>query len=182
MKKWVKFSLWFFMAILAVALAGLGYAYYDNWPKSPPDKEKYPNYIGYINQDAALLNDLYGLCEDKRIYYVYNGASYRAYSTNKGYFKKNILKKYTAKGYNDSGYLNFRFLVNCEGNPGWFEIIQTDLNLEKTELNTDMVAQLLQLTADPSHWNTLYVEENPIDYYMYVSYRIENGAIVEILP
>ncbi len=182
MKKWVRFSLWFLLAISVVVLAGFGYTYYKHWGKFSADHTKYPTYIGYIDQDTALRNDVHELCGEKRIYYVYNGASYRAFSTNKGFFRKNILKNYKNEAYIDSGYLNFRFLVNCEGKPGWFEIIQTDLNLNETKLDQGMVSQLLELTSQASHWNILDVDGTAINYYMYISYRIENGAIVEILP
>ncbi|MEO9511023.1 MAG: hypothetical protein ABJN84_08185 [Flavobacteriaceae bacterium] len=182
MKKWVKFLLFILLPIVILIVALFSYGYYNYWGKFPLDEEKYPNYIGYINQDAALLNDKYELCGDKEIYFTYNGAAYRAFQGNKSHFKKYILKTYENKGYSDSGYLNFRFLVNCEGNPGWFEIIQMDLDLNERDLNKYMVRQLLTLTSKPEHWNTLSFDDNPINYYMYISYRIEDGEIFEILP
>ena len=164
------------------AILGFGYIYYDYWGKFSADEEKYPHYIGYIDQDAAVLNDKYELCGEKSISYVYNGASYRAYAINKGHFREHILKNYANQDYQESGYVNLRFLVNCEGNPGWFEIIQMDLNLREVKLNEKMVNQLLELTADSGNWNVLYRDKEPLNYYMYISYRIENGAITEILP
>ena len=58
-----------------------------------------------------------------------------------------------------------------------------DLNLEKTNLNDDMVNQLLNLTSK-QEWRYFRSGEEmqPINYYMYVSYRIENGEITEIIP
>ncbi|THV61066.1 hypothetical protein EZV76_01685 [Flagellimonas alvinocaridis] len=182
MKKQVKSTFGLCLVATAFTLVVSGYLYYSYNCAPTPKKNEYSNYVGYISQNTALLNDVYELCGGKRIYYVYNGASYRAYNKNKGFFRKNILKEYENKGYDDSGYLNFRFLVNCEGNPGWFEIIQTDLTLQETELDEDMVSQLLQLTSDPRYWNILLIEDEPINYYMYISYRIENGTITEILP
>jgi hypothetical protein len=182
MKKWVKILLWILVTVILATVCFFGYSYYNYVGKFPEDKKKYPHYIGYITQEKALLNDINKLCDKERIYFTYNGAAFRAFEVNKKYFRETILAEYQNKGYTDSGYLNFRFLVNCEGKPGWFEIIQMNLDLEVTELNSEMVNQLLKLTSKPKHWANLNYEGKPIDYYMYISYRIENGNIVEILP
>ena len=94
----------------------------------------------------------------------------------------NLANNYSGDSFTESGYLNFRFLVNCDGNPGWFEIIQMNLDLEEKELNTEMVDSLLTFTAMPENWNTLEFREDSGNYYMYISYRIENGKVVEIIP
>ena len=55
-----------------------------------------------------------------------------------------------------------------------------DLNLDETDLNDDMVNQILELTAN-NKW-THSQSQNPFNYYTYISYRIENGKITEIIP
>jgi hypothetical protein len=72
--------------------------------------------------------------------------------------------------------------VNCEGKPGWFEIIQVDTNYNKTQFSDELVSQLLALTAQAKHWNIISFNDAPVDYYMYVSYKLQDGEIVEILP
>ena len=168
------------LLVIAILLFVGAYFYFEQ--KFPTDEEKYPHYIGYIDQEKAQLNDVYSLCDGNRILHVHHGAAEEGYAGSKKPFRDTILATYKNNGYTDSGYLNFRFLVTCEGNPGWFEIIQVDENYKPTQFSKEMVAQLLSLTAQPEHWNSLTYNEKPFDYYMYVSYKIENGTIAEILP
>lgn len=180
------------LLLLVILLAVGAYFYYQQ--KYPIDEEKYPHYIGYIDQEKARLNDVYTLCDDGSIFHTHHGAAEEGYKGSKKVFRDNILATYKNEGYTDSGYLNFRFLVNCEGNPGWFEIIQVDTDYNPTQFSEGMVSQLLSITAQPKHWNIYSFkknpdhehfydpEEGPKNYYMYVSYKIENGEITEILP
>ncbi|MEO1485430.1 MAG: hypothetical protein AAFU57_06775, partial [Bacteroidota bacterium] len=86
------------------------------------------------------------------------------------------------RGYTDSGYLNIRFVINCEGVAGRYIIHENNLDLEPTPLNPDMVEQIFELTAQLKQWNPNVIRGNIWDSYMYLSYRIENGEITEILP
>jgi hypothetical protein len=173
----------FVLGVVVILIVGsLIVLYFYMNAKPLVNEEKYPHYIGYINQEEALLNKAYTLCNKDTIYKVHHGAPKEAFQGSKKRFRETILSAYKNKEYSDSGYLNFRFLVSCEGNAGWFEIIEMNLDLEETTLNDDMVNQLLTHTADPKHW-AIYTNDNiPRDYYMYISYRIENGEITEILP
>lgn len=182
MKQWIKILLYALLPLLVLIAIIYSYSNYENAAKYESAKEKYLHYIGYIEQSTALANTKYELCGDKKIAYTYNGAAYRAYKISKNTFRKNILKTYQNNGYPDSGYLNFRFLVNCKGEAGWFEIIEMNLDLEETELEQNMVDQLFSITSNSNHWNALDYKGSPLNYYMYISYRIENGEIVEILP
>ena len=168
------------LLLLIVCVFAFGYFYIQN--KSPINKEKFPHYIGYIDQEKALINDVYELCDNGAIYKVHHGAPDDAFEGSKKRFRETLLSEYKNENYSDSGYLNFRFLVNCEGNAGWFEIIEMNLDLEETDLNKNMVDQLFKLTSDSKHWKIYTNKDIPRNYYMYISYRIEHGEIIEILP
>lgn len=182
MKKWVKIVLFSFLGLALVAGTVIAYFYLKFEDNFDTTGKPYKNYIGYINQDKALLNDTYELCDDGAIYHTYSSAGLKAYSGTKKQFKSALAQTYTGTDFTDSGYLNFRFLVNCEGNAGWFEIIQMNLVLEESPLHPKMVDSLFQFTADSRNWNALEFNKGPGNYYMYVSYRIENGKVVEIIP
>ncbi|OAD91751.1 hypothetical protein A7A78_10870 [Aequorivita soesokkakensis] len=171
------------IGFLVVAFVGYSsYIYYSYYGKYATDEEKYPHYIGFIDQNTALLNQTYSLCGDGTIYKTHHGAPFDAYKNNKRTFTESVLKTYKNEGYTDSGYVNFRFLVNCEGNPGWFEIIEINEDYEDVSHTKEMVDQLLKITSEPSHWAIYTVDGAPQNYYHYVSYKIENGEITEILP
>jgi hypothetical protein len=150
--------------------------------KFPVDEDTYPHYVGYIDQDKAQLNDSYSLCNKEAIYFTHHSAAEKGFSGSKKRFRDNIIATYTNNGYPDSGYLNFRLLVSCEGNPGWFETIQVAKDYSPIQFSKELVTQLLALTAQPEHWNIITLSEQAVDYYRYVSYKIENGTITEILP
>jgi hypothetical protein len=160
----------------------IGFKYFSFKKAHNTEGKEYKHYIGYINQDAALLNDINTLCNKGAIYHTYSSAGAKAFVGSKKQFRDNILSEYKNEKYSDSGYLNFRFLVNCEGKAGWFEIIEMNLDLEESSLNKEMVNQLFKLTSNSKHWNILNYKEANQNYYMYISYRIEHGEITEILP
>ena len=172
------------LASIIIAIAGLalyGYLYV----KKAYDTENKPfkHYVGYIDTDKALLNDTYKLCNDIGIIHTYSSAGLEAYKSSKKQFRDTLNTTFNAgSNYSDSGYLNFRFLVNCEGNAGWFEIVQMDLDLKETPLNSKMVDELFKFTSNSSLWNVISYENEPYNYYMYISYRIENGKVTEIIP
>ncbi|MFD0964511.1 hypothetical protein [Pseudofulvibacter geojedonensis] len=173
------------LIIIILVLTGISIYYFTpSLKKEISLVEKYPYHIGHINPETALLNKKHKLCggEKPQITMYYSGAGLNAYKYNKKRFRETILSQYK-NTYADSGYVNFRFLVNCEGKAGWFEIIEMDLNLELTDLDDNMVNQLLHLTAE-TEWNFFFDQDGktPLNYYMYISYRIENGKITEIIP
>ncbi|AUC82651.1 hypothetical protein [Lacinutrix sp. Bg11-31] len=173
------------LLIIIIAIAGIiGYGYYYYTEAHNTENKPYQNYIGYIDQDKALLKDKYELCEDGFIQRTYNGSALEGYNINKKHYRDQLFSQFNTNNYNDSGYLNFRFLVNCEGNAGWFEIIEMNLDLEETPLNKDLVDELLTFTSNSKHWNILKYPKNnkPYNYYNYISYRIENGKITQIIP
>jgi hypothetical protein len=59
-----------------------------------------------------------------------------------------------------------------------------NLDLEEQKFNSNLVNELLEFTSDSKHWNILRYKENntPYNYYNYISYRIENGKVTEIIP
>ncbi len=172
-----------FIILILISVATKHFLF-SNSNKELELENKYPKPIGTINTKTSLLNSDHKLCgeESPKIIMLYSGAGMMGYKTNKKKFRNQILSNYKNK-YTDYGYLNYRFIVNCEGKAGWFEVIEMDLNLEKTNLNHDMVNQLLNLTSK-QEWRYFRSGEEmqPINYYMYVSYRIENGEITEIIP
>lgn len=184
MKKRILKIVLSFLGIITLLFIVLAiYVYFKFYHSTKINQEKHPNYIGYINPDKALLNSDFTLCNREKIYSTYSGLGLDAYRGSKKTFKNTILSKYDSLSYNDSGYISYRFLVNCKGEAGWFEIIEMNLDLEETKLDKKIVESLLKLTSSAENWNTVGWDENEnVDYYMYVLYRIENGKIVEILP
>ena len=175
------------IAIILVSILILGIltffgAYYYYGGRFEADEEKYPQAVGYIDTSKALRNTTYELCNADALYSLHSPRHVASYEGSKKRFRENVLKQYDSTAYKDSGYVNFRFLINCKGQPGWFEIRETDLNYEKSSFDQNLVTSLLDITGSPEHWAIRNIGPDPIDYYMYVTYRLEDGKITEILP
>jgi len=180
-KKIVKAVLYGFSTILLVAVGYVCYMYFFIYNKHEVDKKKYPHTVEYINPDKAFLNTGFKVCNEKFIVQYYNPERAR-YSKGKNGLRQFILSNYKNKNYSDSGYLNFRFIINCNGEAGRYIIHENDLNLNPKKFNKDLVGQLFNLTTKLKKWNPNFTQNEFRDSYMYISYRIENGEIIEILP
>jgi len=172
------------LVVIIIITCIVGYFYYTYTQAFNTENKPYKNYIGYINQEKALLNDVYTLCENGYILRTYNGAGLDAYTVNKKHYRDQLNTTFNHNEFTDSGYLNFRFLVNCKGQAGWFEIIEMNLDLEEQPLDPKLVDALLSFTSKSEHWNVLNYSDSDkaYNYYMYVSYRIEYGKVTEIIP
>lgn len=171
------------LATILIAIIGLAsYGYFYMKKAYNTENKPFKNYVGYIDQSKALLNDTYKLCNDGGLYHTYSSASLKAYKGTKKKFRDALNEEFNTNTYTDSGYVNFRFLVNCEGNAGWFEIIEMDLDLKEQPMNSKLVNELFEFTSNRERWNVISYHNKPQNYYMYVSYRIENGKVTEIIP
>ena len=87
-----------------------------------------------------MVSENFKICDSTRIVDYYNyliGDSIHRrtqYITNKNGLRKEVLSKYVNKDYKDSGYLNFRFIVNCKGEAGAYVIHENDLDLNPKKL------------------------------------------------
>ncbi len=177
------------LGIIALTLGALyTYAWYTFNKKYVPSEREYKTRVAYIDLQKALFTDGFAVCDSTDIIDYYNTAkgdsnSRRTqYSSNKNGLRNEVLSKYVNKNYDDAGYLNFRFIVNCKGEAGAYVIHENDLDLKSKKFNADLVNQLLNITVSLKKWKPNFLRGNERDSYMYISYRIENGEITEILP
>jgi hypothetical protein len=73
-------------------------------------------------------------------------------------------------------------VVNCKGLAGRYQIVENDLDLKPKQLNQDLVQHLFTITQELKDWKQLVWEKEPRDYYMYITYKLQDGKIIEILP
>jgi len=80
------------------------------------------------------------------------------------------------------GYLTYRFVVNCNGEAGRFVTEEAGLNYDRIEFSEDLRNHLLQMLLDVPKWKNLTINGEPRDAYVYVTFKIKNDEIIEILP
>jgi len=180
MKKWVKIIL-ITVGLIGVIIGALYfYAYYFFNQKYIPKENSYKERVAYINPENSIASDGFETCNEY-IYDYYNPERAQ-YMNGKKELRKFILNNYRNLGFSDSGYLNIRFVINCEGKVGRYVTHENDLDLNPIKFNSKLKTQLLQLTRELKQWKPNIIRGDTVDSYMYISYRIENGEITEIIP
>jgi len=179
-KKVFKILAWGFATLTLIILCSYAYMNYLTKYKFIPKENEFTKRVAYIDPEKALLSEDFETCSDY-IFDYYNPER-ATYSKEKNGLRKFILTHYKNKNYNDSGYLNIRFVINCNGETGRYIIHENDLDLEPKPFNKDLVNQLFDLTVQLKEWNPNVIRGKKRDSYMYISYRIENGEITQIIP
>lgn len=180
-KKIFKAIGFFLASLLFVFGCFVAYIYYNMHYSLFPDEGAFKHAAHYINPDEAILNENFKICNENYILQYYNQSQVLPYFNGKNGFRNYINENYQNQKYSDSGYFNIRFIINCEGQAGRFITHENNLDLEPHTFNSDLKKQLINLTTSVK-WNPVFIRNKNWDAYMYVSYRIENGEITEIIP
>lgn len=80
------------------------------------------------------------------------------------------------------GYLTYRFVVNCEGKAGRFVTEEADLEFDRIEFSTELRNHFLNMLLDIPKWKNLTIQGEARDAYVYVTFKIKDDEIIEILP
>jgi hypothetical protein len=144
------------------------------------ESKKYTNDIGHINPKTALGDKNFKTCKNK-VFEYYNSEPDGGYKHGKKALRDSVLRKYLVS-INESGYLTFRFVVNCEGKAGRYTVIQNDLDFKPKEFDEELTSHLFTITQDLKEWRPVILENESRDYYMYITYKLLDGKIIEILP
>lgn len=113
-------------------------------------------------------------------YYAYHE---KPFLKGKLHFENHIRTSYnTPENSKESGLLRIRFTVNCHGKSGRFRLLAMNDTYEEIRFSDTISDQLLQLTKDYEDWRALEYKGMHSDYYFYVTFKIKEGRIIEILP
>lgn len=152
--------------------------------KKVSGKQEYLRWVGDIEQNDQIDKLDFKVCNgDNKILQYFNLGEGPVYSGEKSFilktFKSNF-KPITDK--KESGLIRIRFVVNCEGKAGRFRVLQSDYDYQEKEFDEEIVSQLLNITKEIENWEVFKRNEVPIDYYMYLIFKITDGQLKEILP
>ncbi len=147
-------------------------------------KQKYLRWIGDIEQNDQVDELDFKVCNgDDKILQYFNLGEGPIYKGEKSRILNAFKTKYEPiTGNNQNGLIRIRFIINCEGKAGRFRVLQSDYNYQQIEFDKRIVAQLLDLTKGIENWEVLYRSEIPVDYYMYLIFKISDGQLTEFLP
>lgn len=146
------------------------------------DTSGYPLHVGDIAFDENLDNPDFFICNEKRIpqYYAFDISPYKG---EKPRIEQYFQEKYSSEGLeNENGYITIRFIVNCEGKSGRFRKQEMGLDYVEKKLDFRLSEQLFTLTQQLDGWNDIIHKGQRYDYYSYITFKIIDGKIKEILP
>tara|TARA_B110000285_G_scaffold40366_1_gene44138 strand:+ start:121 stop:648 length:528 start_codon:yes stop_codon:yes gene_type:complete len=175
MMKKIKFLLFLIPFVTLFVATYLGYENYKS--KKPNEIDKVC--IGYIEKSEVKFDSIKEYAKES-IYGTYSSTAPRIYKGSKYQFKKHISENYTSEAFDDNGYLVLRFYINHKGEVFLHDTIELNHAYEAFDLNDSLVNQLTALSFRKGNWNPF--GDNKNNYYMHLTYRIENGKITEIIP
>lgn len=82
----------------------------------------------------------------------------------------------------NDGYVTIKFLVNCRAETGRFRVEQVDFDYKDKKFEGELVTLLLEITKQLDGWLPGIKEGFKCDYYKYLTFKIINNQIVDILP
>ncbi|MEN0051819.1 MAG: hypothetical protein AAF806_32435, partial [Bacteroidota bacterium] len=146
-------------------------------------KKTYPRMIGDITFDAEQDDPTFELCSGDSLAIQYYAFDEKPYKGEKIAIERRFEEQYDASRVaQESGWIRIRFLVNCKGEAGRFRVVGMDENYEAKVFDSNITRQLLEITQSLDQWKGFESETRPFDYYNYLTFRIINGTIKEILP
>lgn len=147
---------------------------------------KYPDTVGDIAFDEKLDEAGFKKCgalKDKPFSLQYYNVSQQFdYKGEKIAIEEKLKKENISSEKKINGYITVRFLVNCEGKTGLFRLKHMDSDLKDVVLNEELENKLLKFTKSLNGWMPKEIEGLKIDYYQYLTYKIEDGQVSEVLP
>lgn len=150
---------------------------------APANEKNYLRQVGDIPFDPQVDDPAFRVCNENTARQYYNfgkGLMYRGEKAElKRFFQKNFR---TQKGKKESGYITIRFIVNCEGKTGRFRVMEIDRDFQVKHFSKGLVSKLSGLVAQLDGWIIGEQDGKAFDYYQYLTFKIEDGAITEILP
>ena len=143
----------------------------------------YPNQVGDIVFDKSKDDPAFKRCMNKDYgFQYYNDSKGYQYNGEKIAIIQALDHLKLSSSQQINGSVTIRFLVNCEGKTGLFRVQQMDENYTEAHFDKEFVEKILDFTKSLNGWLPKEYQGHKIDYYQYLTYKIENGKIAEILP
>jgi len=146
---------------------------------------KYPAHVGNVEFDEKIDDPNFKRClpDGSYAYQYYNGdSSGIEYKGEKLEIIRTLEKENIQSSRDINGYITFRFIVNCEGKSGLFRVQQMDEQYKEKYFEKKLLEQLLSFTKNLNGWIPKEIQGRKVDYYQYLTYKIEDGKVSEILP
>lgn len=141
--------------------------------------------VGYINPENTLDDaSAFKLCgKELNIADYYNSDPDAGFYPDKKSFLKYVSESIDSSLFKDaSGYLTLRFVINCKGEAGRFTTEMASLDFEPKKFDESLINHLYSLLKAYPKWQFSTLRKGPTDAYFYVTFKFNQGELIEILP
>jgi hypothetical protein len=141
------------------------------------------NYILPEGEFMDTVSNQVNACPTRNIYYYSVGAKYPESSATLLQKAQSYLETSKRK-FQGEGYITFRFIVDCTGKPmKKVEVLQTDNAYKKIHFDKNLVNELFSFFETLDKWKIVKTKDgNPYAYYSFLTFKIKNGKVVNIIP
>jgi hypothetical protein len=144
---------------------------------------QYTDCIGDIIYDPNQDDVGFKVCNASYVAQYYNFGKGVQFNGEKSKIIKHFEKFYQpGKFAGETGYVTIRFIVNCEGTAGRFRVQEMDMDFVPKTFENGLAKELLRITGNLQGWGIASHETQVFDYYQYLTFKIEDGKLTEILP
>ena len=144
------------------------------------------NNVGDIPFDEQIDDKNFNPCNERKIkqYYVRRSSDTPpSYKGEKRGLEREILNRYQfPETEKENGYVTIRFIVNCKGETGRFRTEEMDFAYKTNIFDKKITGQLLEIVKNLNGWIPRTSGGERLDFYQYLTFKIEKGQIVKILP
>jgi hypothetical protein len=154
---------------------------YSCSPK-PENSLAYPEHVGDISVDEKLDDSLFKVCTKGRIPQYYEFGKGLQYKGEKPAINEHFKSLKNSELKNETGFITIRFVVNCEGKTGRFRIQEMGDDYQPRTFDKKLVENILSLTKQLDGWVVGGDANHAIDYYQYLTFNVEEGKLIEIMP
>ena len=143
-------------------------------------------FIAGINGPLHAQND-FKPCYEEKAYRIMVPEYYMVGTHYQGgrralqrYFKTQY--EYKKAYQNETGFLTLRFMVNCKGETGKYEVLGASSNLKEKNFSPGLVQEFVELTQQLTDWIPGESQGTKLDSFIYITFRLKEGKLLEISP
>jgi hypothetical protein len=122
-------------------------------------------------------------CSSDSLYYYEIGGKYPRSSSTLLKESQAFIEKKNNK-YSGSGYITFRFMIDCEGKMlKRVQVLQTDTDYKKYHFDKIFVNDLFDYLKTLDQWKIAKSQSGKtFNYLAFITFKISNGKVINIIP
>ena len=149
----------------------------------PENSSAYPSQVGDINFDSKIDDPDFKLCDENNVLQYYNFGKGLQYKGEKIKIIEQFREGFKSVAHTEeSGFITIRFIVNCQGKTGRYRLQGMNNDYIEKTFSENITDQLLGLTKQLDGWGMGEANGKVYDYYQYLTFKMEDGKLIEIMP